>query len=194
MLARESASGRLKPLESVENTPIILPFRRSLLALVGRKTNRGQRSAFPQNLPWLAPLILAIRVLHSRDTSTIDLPSALAETGAYSPDSAFHGTLARAAAPYHDFLRQGHLSLACHLLPKNTKLALGRGAPSERHHQQSKPPPRLNRPAESRRQPVGVSSRVTRYQSPWTIFGCRSGHVRYSTKSIAVSGTGNIAR
>ncbi|CAM9603091.1 unnamed protein product, partial [Ascophyllum nodosum] len=39
--------------------------------------------------------------------------------------------------------------------PKDTKLALGRGAPPQLLI--TKPPPRLHRPVESRRQPVGVT-------------------------------------
>ena len=47
----------------------------------------------------------------------IDLPSALAESGAYPPDKALPGST-----------RQFSLPLVCHHLPKDTKLELGRGA------------------------------------------------------------------
>ena len=112
--------------------------------LVGRrrkKTNRGQISAFPPEISRFAPLILAHR--DSPGSSTIELPSVLAEPGAYSPDRACHGTLVRAAAPFQD-LRDSQclLPLSCHHLPKGTELALGRGAPGEHHLKPTIPPPR----------------------------------------------------
>ena len=56
-------------------------------------------------------------VQHSPGSSTIELYSDLAESGAYPPDRALPGSP-----------RQCHLPLACHHLPKGTKLELGRGA------------------------------------------------------------------
>ena len=47
----------------------------------------------------------------------IELPSNLAESGVYPPDEALPGSP-----------RQGPLPLACHHLPKGTRLELGRGA------------------------------------------------------------------
>ena len=85
------------------------------------KTDRGRRSAFPSETSGLAPLILA-----HRDSA---LPWLVAESGAYPPDRALP-----------DFPRQCPMPLACHHLPKGTKLELGRGA-----HLGN------NRPAESRR-------------------------------------------
>ena len=92
-------------------------------------------------------------VQHSPGSSTIELPPTLAESGAYSPDRP-------------GFSRQCPLRHACHHLPKSTKLEIGRGAPGEHHPQPTIPPRRLNRPAESRRQPVGYISRG--YVRPYT--------------------------
>ena len=41
-----------------------------------------------------------ISTQHSPGSSTIEMPSALAESGFYSPDRGCHSALARAAAPY----------------------------------------------------------------------------------------------
>ena len=47
-----------KPCASLKNAPRILPVRRALLAC-RKKTNRGQRSAFPSETSRFTPLILA---------------------------------------------------------------------------------------------------------------------------------------
>ena len=117
-----------------------MTVRRSFLAIVRRKETHGQRSAFPSEPPRFTP----------PGSSTIELPVALAESIAYSPDRARRGTLAPAAAPHQAFRDNSvspSLPLACRLLPKGTKLELERG-PTGGHYrpQPTKPPPRLNRP------------------------------------------------
>ena len=84
-LARDSASWRPKLCASLKNAPRILPVRRSLLALVGRKHTAVRDQFSPHKRP---------------GSSTIELLSALAEAVAYSPNGTCHGMLARAAAPY----------------------------------------------------------------------------------------------
>ena len=60
-----------------------------------KKYGRSQKSPFsPKNLPVLA---FASRVQPSFSSSTIELPSILAESGAYSPHSTRSNTLAHAA-------------------------------------------------------------------------------------------------
>ena len=56
--AREPSSTRVKPRVLLKNAPRILPVCRSFFALVGKKTDRGQRSAFPSETLRFAPLIL----------------------------------------------------------------------------------------------------------------------------------------
>ena len=113
----------------------------------------------------------------SPGSSTIELPSAFAESGAYTPDRALPGSP-----------RQYSLPLACRYPPEGHQIgARKRRAPGntiilsqpyrrrvstdrlnregsqllhllEHHHPQPTiPPPRLNRQAESRRQPVAAS-------------------------------------
>ena len=101
--AREPASSRPKPYTSLKNAPGILPVGRSLLALVGRKQTVIRSQLFRQKPPCSRLLFSRMRVQHSPGSFTTELPSAFAESGAYSPDRACHGTLLRAAAPYHAF-------------------------------------------------------------------------------------------
>ena len=73
---------------------------------------------FPQKSPGSRRLwFLRTRVQHFPGSSTIELPSNLAEFGAYPSDRALP-----------DSPRQPPLPLACHHLPKGTTLELGRGA------------------------------------------------------------------
>ena len=69
------------------------------------KTDHARRSAFPSETYRFAPLILArTMVQYSPGSSTIELPSVLAESGAMSPNRACHGPLVvRAASPYQAF-------------------------------------------------------------------------------------------
>ena len=59
--AHEPASSRPKPCASLKNAPRILPVRRSLLAIVGRKQTVVRGQLFPQKPSRFAPLILAHR-------------------------------------------------------------------------------------------------------------------------------------
>ena len=56
-----------------------------------------------QKPPGRSLQFLCIRGQHFPGSSTIELPSVIAESGAYSLDRACHSTLARAAAPYQAF-------------------------------------------------------------------------------------------
>ena len=157
--ALESASSRPKPCASLKNAPEILPVRHFLLALVGRKQTvvRDQLSRQKHSgsrFLWFS----CTRIQHFSGSSKIELLYVLAEFGAYSPDRAFHGALARAAAPHQAFRDSAPLPFAWHHLPKGTNLDLGRGATGENHPQPTKPQARLNRPAESGRQPVDCIS------------------------------------
>ena len=115
--AREPASSRPIPSASLKSPTNIA--RSSLLVGPRRKkTDRGQRSyIFPQKPPGSRLWFSLTRVQHSPGSLTIELPSALTESGAYSPDRALPGSP-----------RQCFLPLACSHLPKCTKLELGRGA------------------------------------------------------------------
>ena len=77
----------------------------------------GQRSAFPQKSPGSHLCFSRTGVQHFPGSSTIELSSALAESGAYPPDRALP-----------DSPQQCPLPLACHHLPKGSELELGRGA------------------------------------------------------------------
>ena len=72
---------------------------------------------FPRKPPGLSLRFSRTGVQHSPGSSTIELPSALAESSAYPPDRALPGSP-----------RQRSLPLACRHLPKATKLELGNGA------------------------------------------------------------------
>ena len=101
-----------------EKAPRILPVRRSLPA------------SYKENRPWpevsFSLRNISVRAFDSQahgwvqdpsGSSTIEPPSALAESGAYPPDRALPGSP-----------RQYFLPFACSHLPKRTKLELGRGA------------------------------------------------------------------
>ena len=94
----------------------ILPVRCSLTAFVGRRHTVVRDQLFPQK-PLGSPLCFSrTGVQHSPGSSTIELPSALVESGAYPPDRALTGSP-----------RQCSLPLACRHLPKGAKLEHGRG-------------------------------------------------------------------
>ena len=91
----------------------------------------------------------------------IELPCALAESGVCSSDRACHG----AAPPYQTFRDLGCPVGQCHLSASRMPPLIPEGHQTigaRRRRiagpQPTKPPPRLNRPAESRRQPIGVIS------------------------------------
>ena len=148
--ACEPVSSLPKPYVSLKNptnlarSPLLIRPRR-------KKTDRGQTSAFPLGTSRFAPLISAHRgVQHFPSSSTIELPSAFAESGgAYPPDRALPGSP-----------RQCSLTFACRHTSRRAPNWSSEEARTWKHHPQpTTPPPRLNRQAESRRKPVGCISR-----------------------------------
>ena len=96
--AREAASSRPKPCASLKNPHEPCPFA----APCGprrKKSDRGQRSAFPSETFRFALSILAHRVKPSPGSSTIELPSAFAESGAYPPDRELPGPPRQCSLP-----------------------------------------------------------------------------------------------
>ena len=117
-----------------------------------------------------SPLVLAHKVPALLWVVDGRVTSILAEYDAYSPNSTCAALrITRESVPRHaraccgalpDVPRQRHLPLAFHLLlPKDTKLELTRGASGGYHPQPTEPPPRLNRPAESRTPKPGFGGR-----------------------------------
>ena len=100
-----------------------------------KKTDRDQRPVFPSETSKFTPLILAYRGSALPWLVEIELFSALAEYGVYSPDTALP-----------DFLRKCPLPFVYHHLPKSTKLELGRCGPGEHLPQPTISLLRLNRP------------------------------------------------
>ena len=90
--ARESASSRPKPCASLKNALRVLPVRRSLLTLVGRKTTAVIHQRFPQKPPGLRLWFSRKGLQHSPGSSTIELSSAFVESGAFQPDRAPPGS------------------------------------------------------------------------------------------------------
>ena len=108
--AREPASTRPKPCASLKKPHESCPFA----APCGprrKKNDRGQRSAFPSDTSRFALSILAHRVQPSPGSSTIELPSAFAESGAYPPDREPPGSP-----------RQCSLPLACRHPPEGHQI------------------------------------------------------------------------
>ena len=106
---RESVSSRPKPCSFLsENFPMNLARLPLLVGSGRKKTYRGQKSQLsPQKPPGSRLWFSFTTVQHFPDSSAIELPSTLTESGAYSPDRACHGTLARAAPPYQAFRDSG---------------------------------------------------------------------------------------
>ena len=96
--------------------PRILPVRCSLPASEGRRHTVVRDQFFPQKPPGSRLYCSRSGVQHSPGPSTIELPSALVESGAYPPDRALTGSP-----------RQCSLPFACRHLLKGTKLEHGRG-------------------------------------------------------------------
>ena len=146
--ALEPASNCPKPCASPKNSPRILLVRRSLLAFVGRKQTVVRDQLFPQKPPGSRLRFSCTGAQHSPDSSTIELLSALAESGVYPSGRTLPG-----------FPRVPPASRVP-LPPEGQQIgARKRRAPGKHHPQSTIQPPRLNRPAESRRQPVGCISR-----------------------------------
>ena len=107
-LAREPASSRPKPCASLKR-----PHESSLLlvALVGRKMTVVRDQLFPQKPPGSRFRFSRTGVQPSPGSSTIELPSAFAESGAYPPDRELPGSP-----------RQCSLPLACRHLPEGHQI------------------------------------------------------------------------
>ena len=140
--AREPATNRPKPCASLKKPQESCPFA----APCGprrKKNGRGQRSAFPSETSRFKPVILAHR--------GSALPWLVNDRGAYPPDRVLPGSP-----------RQCSLPLACRHPPEEHQIGAWEEARTWEHHhpQPTIPPPRLNRQAESRRQPVGCISCV----------------------------------
>ena len=83
----------------LEKAPRILPFRRSLSALVGRKMTVVRHQLFPQKPPGSRICFSRTGVQPSPGSSTIELPSAFAESGAYPPDRELPGSPQQCSLP-----------------------------------------------------------------------------------------------
>ena len=144
--ARKPASSRPKPRASLKKSHESCPFAARCWSV-----KRGQRSAFPSASSLFALLVLAHRVSGlSPGLSTIKLPSVLTESGAYQPDRL-------SGSPRQTMLPGSRVSLS----PEGLQIETGkRRAPENTPQPTIIPPPRLNRPTESRRQPVGCISRA----------------------------------
>ena len=101
-LAREPASRPSVPYIP-QNTPIILPVRHSSWVLVRRKQTVVRDQLYPQKPPGLRSWISHATDPFFFSSSTIELLSALAKSGAYSSYRTCHVTLAHAAVPYQTF-------------------------------------------------------------------------------------------
>ena len=108
--AHEPASSRPKPCASSKKPHESCPFA----APCGphrKKDDRGERSAFPSKTSRFALSILAHRGSAFPGSSTIDLPCAFVESGAYPPDRQLPGSP-----------RQCSLPLACRHPPEGPQI------------------------------------------------------------------------
>ena len=85
--AREPASSRPEPCASLK-PPTNLARSPLLVTLLGRKMTVVRHQLFPQKPPGSSLWFSRTGVQPSPGSSTIELPSAFAESGAYPPDSA----------------------------------------------------------------------------------------------------------
>ena len=96
--ARDPASSRPKPCASLKKPHESCPFA----APCGprrKKNGRGQTSAFPSETSRFKPVVSRTGVQPSPGSSTIELPSAFAESGAYPPDGALPGSPRQCSLP-----------------------------------------------------------------------------------------------
>ena len=113
--AREPASSRSKPCASLKKSHDLA--RSPLLtALVGRKITVVRHQHFPQKPPGSRLWFSRTGVQPSPGSSTIELPSALAESGAYPPDRALPGSPRQCSVP-----------LACRHLPEEYQIGARKG-------------------------------------------------------------------
>ena len=108
--AREPASSRPKPCASLKKPHESCPFA-APCGLRRKKNDRGQRSAFPSETSRFAFRFSRTGVQPSPGSSTIELPSAFAESGAYPPDRELPGSP-----------RQCSLPLACRHPPEGHQI------------------------------------------------------------------------
>ena len=147
--AREPASSRPKPCASLKTPHESCPFA----APCGPRTKKndcGQTSAFPQKSPGSSLSFSRTGVQHSPGSSTIEPPSAFAESGAYPPDRELPGSPRQTVLP------------ASRVQPPSQRApnwSSEKARTWEHHPHLTIPPPRSTRQAESRRQPVGCISR-----------------------------------
>ena len=106
--APEPNSARPKPLFPLENATGILPVRRSRLALVEKHMAVVRNQLSSQKPPGSLLSFSRTRVQHFVGSSTIELPSILAESGGYSPSSTCSNTVVPAAAPIRLSAPEGH--------------------------------------------------------------------------------------
>ena len=108
--AREPASSRPKHCASLKKPHESCPFA-TPCGPRRKKNDRGQTSAFPSETSRFKPVISRTRVQPSPGSSTIELPSAFTESGAYPPDRALPGSP-----------RQCSLPLACRHAPEGHQI------------------------------------------------------------------------
>ena len=104
-----------------------------LVALVGRNITAVRHQLFPRKPPGSHLWFSRTGVQPSPGSSTIELPSAFAESGAYPLDRALP------SSP-----RQCSLPLACRHPPEVRQIGARKGHTWEHHPQPTIPPPRLN--------------------------------------------------
>ena len=109
--AREPASSRPKPCASLKKSHESCPFAAPCGPRRKKNDDRGQTSAFPSETSRFKPVILAHRGSASPGSSTIELPSTFAESGAYPPDRELPGSP-----------RQCSLPLACRHPPEGHQI------------------------------------------------------------------------
>ena len=109
--AREPASSRPKPCASLKKPHESCPFAAPCVALVGRKITVVRDQLFPQKHPGSRFRFSRTGVQLSPGSSTIELPSAFDESGAYPPDRELPGSP-----------RQCSLPLACRHFPEGHQI------------------------------------------------------------------------
>ena len=109
-LAREPAPSRSKTCASLKS-PTNLARSPLLVALVGKKKTVVRHQLFPQKPPGSTLPFSPTGVQPSLGSSTIELPSAIAESGAYPPDRKLPGSP-----------RQCSLPLACRHPPEGHQI------------------------------------------------------------------------
>ena len=110
--ARESASSRPKPCASLKKHHESCPFAAPCGLFVGRKMTMVRDQLFPQKPPGSRFRFSRTGVQPSPGSSTIELPSAFAESGAYSRDRELPGSPRQCSA----------LPLACRHPPEGHQI------------------------------------------------------------------------